>query len=53
MIYSGKFKVTSPFGRRVLNGKVEDHKGIDVVGSALKNPFFIVFKFLIFTLIRI
>lgn len=32
MIYSGKFKVTSPFGRRVLNGKVEDHKGIDVVG---------------------
>ena len=32
MIYSGKFKVTSPFGPRVLNGAREDHKGIDVVG---------------------
>ena len=31
MIYSGKFKVTSPFGMRTLNGVREDHKGIDVV----------------------
>lgn len=32
MIYSGKYKVTSPFGIRTLNGKTDDHKGIDVVG---------------------
>lgn len=32
MIYNGQFKVTSPFGTRVLNGKPDDHKGIDVVG---------------------
>lgn len=32
MIYSGQFKVTSPFGPRVLNGVQENHKGIDVVG---------------------
>lgn len=32
MIYSGKFKVTSPFGWRTIRGKREDHKGIDVVG---------------------
>ena len=32
MIYSGKFKVTSPFGPRVLNGVSENHNGIDVVG---------------------
>ena len=32
MIYSGKFKVTSPFGRRILNGKADNHPGIDVVG---------------------
>ena len=32
MIYSGKFKVTSKFGTRVLNGKPDDHRGIDVVG---------------------
>ena len=32
MIYSGKFKVTSPFGQRTLNGVKENHKGIDVVG---------------------
>lgn len=37
MIYSGKFKVTSPFGRRTLNGKPDDHKGIDVVGIADKH----------------
>lgn len=32
MIYSGKFKVTSPFGWRTLNGARENHLGIDVVG---------------------
>lgn len=32
MIYSGKFKVTSPFGMRTLEGVTEPHKGIDVVG---------------------
>ena len=32
MIYSGKFKVTSPFGKRLLNGAYEQHNGIDVVG---------------------
>ena len=33
MIYSGKFKVTSIFGNRTLNGKTAMHKGIDVVGN--------------------
>lgn len=37
MIYSGKFKVTSPFGQRVLNGAADDHKGIDVVGITDKH----------------
>lgn len=37
MIYSGKFKVTSPFGRRTLNGQPDDHKGIDVVGITDKH----------------
>lgn len=32
MIYSGKYKVTSPYGERFLNGKQEFHSGIDVVG---------------------
>lgn len=32
MIYSGKFKVSSPFGTRTLNGEREFHAGIDVVG---------------------
>lgn len=32
MIYSGKYKVTSPYGRRMLNGQPDDHKGIDLVG---------------------
>ncbi len=32
MIYSGKYKVTSPFGMRTLNGVRDEHKGIDVVG---------------------
>jgi murein DD-endopeptidase MepM/ murein hydrolase activator NlpD len=29
--FKGKFKVTSPRGNRVLNGKLEYHKGIDIV----------------------
>lgn len=37
MIYSGKFKVTSPFGNRVLNGATGFHKGIDVVGITDKH----------------
>lgn len=37
MIYSGKFKVTSPFGMRVLNGAQNNHKGIDVVGLGDKH----------------
>lgn len=37
MIYSGKFKVTSPFGMRTLNGKPDDHPGIDVVGITDKH----------------
>jgi len=37
MIYSGKYNVTSPFGQRVLNGKPDDHKGIDVVGITDKH----------------
>ena len=37
MIYNGKFKVTSPFGMRVLNGEREDHRGIDVVGLGDKH----------------
>ena len=32
MIYYGRFKVTSPFGLRYLNGQRDNHKGIDVVG---------------------
>lgn len=30
--FKGKFKVTSPRGNRVLGGKAEFHKGIDLVG---------------------
>lgn len=37
MIYSGKFKVTSPYGKRVLNGEQEYHNGIDVVGITDKH----------------
>lgn len=37
MIYNGKFKVTSPFGSRNLNGKIDNHKGIDVVGLTDKH----------------
>lgn len=29
--FKGKFKVTSPRGNRILNGKNEYHKGIDIV----------------------
>lgn len=29
--FKGKFRVTSPYGNRVLNGKTEFHKGVDVV----------------------
>ena len=36
MIYSGKYKVTSPFGDRILNGVPDDHRGIDVVGITNK-----------------
>ena len=37
MIYNGKFKVTSPFGWRMLNGVRDNHKGIDVVGITDKH----------------
>ena len=37
MIYSGKFKVTSPFGMRTRNGVRENHRGIDVVGITDKH----------------
>ncbi|MBO5128303.1 MAG: M23 family metallopeptidase [Clostridia bacterium] len=39
MIYSGKFKVPKEghFGWRMLNGKPDDHKGIDVVGITDKH----------------
>ena len=30
--FKGKFRVTSPYGTRVLNGVAEFHKGIDLVG---------------------
>lgn len=32
MIYSGRYRVTSPYGMRFLNGVQEHHSGIDVVG---------------------
>ena len=37
MIYSGKYKVTSPFGERILNGAREFHGGVDVVGLSDKH----------------
>ena len=37
MIYSGKYRVTSPYGCRTLNGRGEFHGGIDVVGLADKH----------------
>ena len=30
--FKGKYKITSPYGNRVLNGKTEFHKGVDLVG---------------------
>lgn len=36
MIFEGKYKVTSPFGWRTLNGARDYHKGIDVVGLSNK-----------------
>lgn len=32
MIYNGKYKVSSPYGERNLNGIVAFHKGVDFVG---------------------
>ena len=37
MIYSGKFRLTSPYGERVLLGVREFHSGVDVVGISSKN----------------
>ena len=37
MIYSGRFKLTSPFGWRTLNGVRENHLGIDAVGLGDKH----------------
>lgn len=37
MIYSGKYKVTSPYGERVLSGAVEFHHGVDLVGITDKH----------------
>ena len=37
--FKGKFKVTSPRGNRVLGGKNEFHKGIDLVGIDDKTVF--------------
>lgn len=36
MIYSGRYRVTSPYGMRLLNGTQEFHSGIDVVGVKAK-----------------
>lgn len=30
--FKGKYKITSPYGNRILNGKSEFHKGVDLVG---------------------
>lgn len=30
--FKGKYKITSPYGNRILNGKTEFHKGVDLVG---------------------
>ena len=30
--FKGEFRVTSPYGKRTINGVVSDHKGIDLVG---------------------
>lgn len=36
-MYNCKFKVTSPFGARMLNGKTEHHNGIDLVSLGDKH----------------
>lgn len=30
--FKGKYKITSPYGERILNGEKQNHKGIDLVG---------------------
>ena len=30
--FKGKYKITSPYGNRILNGKPEFHQGVDLVG---------------------
>lgn len=30
--FRGRFKVTSPYGNRTINGKTDNHRGIDLVG---------------------
>lgn len=30
--FKGKYKITSPYGNRILNGKPEFHKGVDLAG---------------------
>ncbi len=32
MFYNKTYKITSPYGIRTLNGKTENHKGVDIVG---------------------
>ena len=32
MFYRKSYKITSPFGVRTLNGKIEKHLGVDIVG---------------------
>lgn len=32
--FKGKFRVTSPYGNRILGGKTEFHKGLDLVGES-------------------
>lgn len=36
MVFYGNYKVTSPFGNRLLNGAWDNHKGIDLVGVSDK-----------------
>ncbi len=33
---SNKYKVTSPYGQRTLNGKLQNHSGVDLVGDGTK-----------------
>lgn len=32
----GKFRVTSPYGKRIINGRSEFHSGLDIVGESSK-----------------